>query len=506
MNKSSILIIKPDHIGDYILFRNFLKEIKKSQKFKNYRLIVLLNTRVKDLAEVLDAGIVDKFIWMDLERFIKNGWYANRKIQEVLFEEYTCVLNAMFARFKSVENLIQQIEAEEKVFFKGHKNERSLAYKIEDEETYNKEIKLGDLQLFEFERFRIGIEEFLEEQLPLVQPNLKLDDGWFKSIQISKPYCLLFIGADVEYRKLSIAMYANIIEYIQNYYNIDVVVTAGQQEKEDAESIISHLKNNRVYNLVGETSLVDLVALINSASYIISNETGAAHIATLLSKPTIVLSNGNHFGKFTPYPKEYFKSYYPIYPFEYKGKKKEFDKFLNLFYNGSSLDIKSITLDRIALTIDQVSETLHIKKQLISAMKPFNSQENIQYTFQHKQTMVNYNFSMMFSRLYEDLMVLKKESTKIILYGNSNFAKVVASILSENLIAIVDTSSKLEDYNGSKILAYSPNILDSLEYDKIVITVLGRENEILTFLQKKLKINKDKIVIFRVMQGRYLEC
>ena len=83
MNKSTILIIKPDHIGDYILFRNFLIEIKQSEKFQNYKLIVFLNTRVKEIAEYLDAEVVDQFIWVDLEKFVKAGWYFQRKIQEV---------------------------------------------------------------------------------------------------------------------------------------------------------------------------------------------------------------------------------------------------------------------------------------------------------------------------------------------------------------------------------------------------------------------------------------
>lgn len=507
-HNKSLLVIKPDHIGDYILFRNFFLEIKNSKKYKDYHLIALLNTRVRDLAESLDADVIDEFIWLDLERFTKSDWYANRKIQEVLSKEYTCVLNAILRRLNSIEYMIQQIKAEEKILFKGHEKERKAVYKAQDDKTYCKEINLGNIRLFEFERFRLGFEEFLGEKNPLLRPHFKLKDSWVKSIQISKLYCVLFIGADVEFRKLSPGMYRNIIEYIQNYYDIDVVITGGQQEKEDAKEIMFHLENNRIYNLVGETNLIDLVALIDSAFYVISNETGAAHISTLLSKHTIVFSNGNHFGKFTPYPNEYTKNYYPMYPFEYTGEQKEFEKFVNLFYDGSNLDIKSITLNQISLMIDKVSTTLNLEKNLfdLNLKKSFITDTKILFPLKNRQTMANYNFALMFSRLHGDILDLKQKYTKIIIYGNGTFGKVVTSMIGENLLAIVDSSSKEESNSPTKEIVYSPKILNSLEYNIIVVTVLGRENEILDFLRENMGIKDDKIFIFKVTEGRYLEC
>ncbi len=46
---NSLLIVRLDAIGDYILFRNFLKVIRNSEKFNNYTITLCGNTLWKDI-------------------------------------------------------------------------------------------------------------------------------------------------------------------------------------------------------------------------------------------------------------------------------------------------------------------------------------------------------------------------------------------------------------------------------------------------------------------------
>ncbi len=59
-DNKSILIVRLDAIGDYILFRNYLEIIKNT--FKNYRVILAGNITWKNIAEELDREFVDEFI------------------------------------------------------------------------------------------------------------------------------------------------------------------------------------------------------------------------------------------------------------------------------------------------------------------------------------------------------------------------------------------------------------------------------------------------------------
>lgn len=62
-------------IGDYILFRNFIKVIKESERYKNYSFTLLGNKIWKDIAEEYDNEYIDKFIWIDTNNsFKKSEW------------------------------------------------------------------------------------------------------------------------------------------------------------------------------------------------------------------------------------------------------------------------------------------------------------------------------------------------------------------------------------------------------------------------------------------------
>ncbi len=51
---NTLLLIKLDSIGDYILFRNFLSFIRKNHKFSNHRITLIGNIIWKDLSETFD--------------------------------------------------------------------------------------------------------------------------------------------------------------------------------------------------------------------------------------------------------------------------------------------------------------------------------------------------------------------------------------------------------------------------------------------------------------------
>jgi len=57
-----------------------------------------------------------------------------------------------------------------------------------------------------------------------------------------------------------------------------------------------------VVDLMGKTSLPQLLDVINHAALVVSNDTGPAHLSIALGTPTLVIVGGGHFGCFVPYP------------------------------------------------------------------------------------------------------------------------------------------------------------------------------------------------------------
>ena len=84
----------------------------------------------------------------------------------------------------------------------------------------------------------------------------------------------------------------------------------------------------------------------------------------------------------------------------------------------------------------------------------------------------------------KDIYNLSNNKDIYILYGNGTIAKVIQNIIPNKIVGYIDIS----DIN------HHPSTLKNINFNKIIITVLGREYGITKYLVDDLKINKDKIL------------
>ena len=104
-----------------------------------------------------------------------------------------------------------------------------------------------------------------------------------------------------------------------------------------------------------------------------------------------------------------------------------------------------------------------------------------------------------FNKFYELIQELKKNKLKYIIYGNGTVGKTIQALLPETVIAYVDINSDTIYDPLHKVKIYNPKNLINLKYDKIIISVLGREDEIIRFLVEKLKIDRSKIITIDIL-------
>lgn len=94
------------------------------------------------------------------------------------------------------------------------------------------------------------------------------------------------------------------------------------------------------------------------------------------------------------------------------------------------------------------------------------------------------NFSQQFNKLFQKIQALTQKNDAYILYGYGTIGKTIKALIPDKIIGHVDINDK----------DHLPSTLKTIQYDKIIITVLGREEEVLKYLQKDLGINKNKII------------
>jgi len=85
--------------------------------------------------------------------------------------------------------------------------------------------------------------------------------------------------------------YAASADYISDNYDMQVILTGGnsQLEIDTANEIISLCKSVKPLNLVAETSIDEMVALLQLADIVLAPDTGPVHIDSALGTDTIGL-------------------------------------------------------------------------------------------------------------------------------------------------------------------------------------------------------------------------
>jgi len=351
----SLLLIRLDAIGDYVLFRNFIAELKKSEKYKNYSITLLGNSAWKSISEELDSEFIDKFIWIDRNKFNKNIVYRYKKLQEIVSDGYELVLSPVYSReFLVSDAIVKLVSAEEKIGSIGDlSNIRKWQKRISDK-YYTRLIPAKDEIMFEFYRNKEFFENLLNTRLDIKKPHIELRK---KKIHFKLPennYAILFIGATDSYRKWGMENFAKVAKYLNERYGYEIVVCGGPGDIKDVEEFERYFEGNFT-NLVGKTSLVELLFVIYNGNLMISNETSAPHLAVALEMTNIfVISNGNHYGRFTPYPKEMTSSYHVIYHPEIEKDLDNYKKLSNSYGYGSTLDINDISVESVINKIEGI--------------------------------------------------------------------------------------------------------------------------------------------------------
>jgi heptosyltransferase I len=128
------------------------------------------------------------------------------------------------------------------------------------------------------------------------------------------------------WRNWSVDNYAHVARYAATRHNMGIVLTGGpdELERETALAICKAAINTDIINLVGQTSLKQLLAVLSRAAVLISPDTGPAHIATAAGTPVIGLYVTSNPLRTGPYlSQEYVINKYPQALRQYNGKSIE---------------------------------------------------------------------------------------------------------------------------------------------------------------------------------------
>ena len=295
INKS-ILITRLDHIGDFLLWSGQLEFYRKNWPHGQYKITILAN---KTWLDLIPEGIFDEIWAVDRNKFIKSLIYRVSYLVKIRKSGFDIVINPLFSRdFYREDSIIRVCDSRVSIGINGDTSNSDQIIKKISNRGYSKLIEIS-------EKNELLINSEFTSSMG-ISSGIKLANISFKDNAANfnlkdNNYFIIFPGGSWAGKCWPVSKFIDLIARIQNSYNIDGLLCGTSDEDKIADLINKGLKAP-LLNLTGKTNLIELCALIKNASFILSNDSGASHIAPIVGTPSVCILGGGHYGRFFPYP------------------------------------------------------------------------------------------------------------------------------------------------------------------------------------------------------------
>lgn len=302
-----VLVVRNDSIGDYLLYRPWLRRLSDEVQRRGQRLTLLANELWAPLALAWDGDLFEEVIPFQAARFMTDLAYRAGVLHQVGSRGFGEVIYPLHVHEAAVENFIRFMKAPVRVASQGE--HRTGPWFALLDAGYTRRLPSTRAVLFEYDRNREFFAHWLgsageplaPEAAPLALPAAVTTAEALRTT----PYILLFPGASARQKRWPTGHFGQLAQALhQAAGGRYQLVLAGSPADAELARQIQQAAGAAVplLNRCGQTDLPGLAALVAGASLLVSNDTVAAHLAAQAGTPCLVLLMGENYGKFFPYP------------------------------------------------------------------------------------------------------------------------------------------------------------------------------------------------------------
>lgn len=296
LETKDIIVVKIDLIGDFIIWLSAAEKIR--EKYKGRKITLFCNTSNKIIA--LKSGYFDEIIDINDKKFKFNLFYRIRKIKQIKKITSNLVLNLVYSRdCLGSDWIVRSINSIKKIGIDGDFSNSNKFLRIKTDKWYTELIKIEYKPRHEIEINSNILTKLWSEKVVLKTSDLSflIDDS---SIMKENDYIVVLLGTSNSKKQIDLTKFMEVIQILD--YN-KIVLCGLNSEKKMGEQIEKNYLNKKIiYNLIGKTTLLESINLINKAKIVIGNDTGLLHVAVTLGVNSVVFVGGGHYKRFFPYP------------------------------------------------------------------------------------------------------------------------------------------------------------------------------------------------------------
>ena len=332
-----VLIFRLDLIGDYLMSRPFFAAIKNDPAFAGKAISYAGNQQLSVLAENLDSAIFESFIWIDRSRFINSIFYRFRVLRDIRSRGFDLLIYPSHTRQYWLESVVRISGAREKITPSSVGQYMSALESGISLSNYTRVVDSGKAVRFEFYRnrdFFASIAPLAGEVKNLLHPTL--------ISRKRKPLILIAPGASTAERRWPESEFAALLKDLSGIPGLRFAIIGSPAETEMANRIRALANVPEIENLAGRFSLAESMELMAEASLLVSNESGPVHMAATTGTACVCISNGNHFGRWNPYPADLAPNILTVYPASFGDVTQHFASLVSQYHNRSEISVSEV--------------------------------------------------------------------------------------------------------------------------------------------------------------------
>jgi len=300
-----LFLIRIDAIGDFILFSPMLKYYRKL--YSSHLITLLVNKINQELAERFDN--FDKIIFFDRKKFDHNIFYRRELLLKIKKANFDIAIYPAYSRESKGDYLIKISGAKQRIGLDGDLSSIAPKQKEKNNKYYTKLIKLPSNVISEIEKNK-KIVELLgglvnNNYVPFFRPSISDQERanqFLLKHNISKDdkFAIICPGAGDVRRIWPLNKFSRLINWLGREKKFKVIICGSPEEKNLADKIKQYT-DLPIIDIVGQTDLLSLAAILEKAVLYVGNDNGVTHLAVAIGTPTVCLVGGGHPARFFPW-------------------------------------------------------------------------------------------------------------------------------------------------------------------------------------------------------------
>jgi len=289
-----VVLVRTDRIGDYVIWHDTIAAYK--ERFGGKKVLLICNDTVSSLAK--EEDFFTDLLTFNIGKIKKSPKYAFDFIKSLRTIKAGTLINSVWERIWYADVFSLAISANNKI---GIASKNPIGHFIS---YYNKQYShlydcnecVSEISADEMFAQKAIWTDYKYGNYPITVST--------KTSLTSSPYAVVSFTTSTPTKNWPIERFIKVIDKIPDNYKI-VLTGAGTYDTMCAHKICDQVVNkDRIIDCVGKTTVPEMVSIIASSAFVLSNDSAAVHIAASTGIPSIAILSGTHFNRFLPYPKD----------------------------------------------------------------------------------------------------------------------------------------------------------------------------------------------------------